>query len=79
MSKDELFNKLKEILINEFHIDKDLITLSSRFYEDLNMDSLELLDLVERISEFILVDEEKIKSFLKFNRTIQNLIDAIIL
>jgi acyl carrier protein len=79
MSKDEVFNKLKEILINEFYIDKDAITLSSHFYEDLNMDSLELLDLVERMSEFALVSEEEIRSFLKSDRTIQNLIDAIIL
>lgn len=79
MSKDEVFNKLKEILINEFYIDKDVITLSSHFYEDLNMDSLELLDLVERMSEFALVSEEEIQSFLKSDRTIQNLIDAIIL
>jgi acyl carrier protein len=46
---DELFEKIKEIIINQLGVEPDKVTMDARFKEDLEADSL---DLVELIMEF---------------------------
>ena len=41
-----MFEELKKILIEEFSIDEDKITLEAEFVNDLGINSLELADLV---------------------------------
>ncbi len=41
-----MFEKLKNILVEELSIDPDDITMTAEFANDLHMDSLELLEFV---------------------------------
>ena len=41
-----MFEELKNILVEEFSIDEDKITLEAEFVNDLGINSLELADLV---------------------------------
>ncbi len=41
-----MFEELKKILVDEFSIDEDKITLEAEFVNDLGINSLELADLV---------------------------------
>ena len=41
-----MFEELKKILVEEFSIEEDKITLESEFVNDLGINSLELADLV---------------------------------
>ena len=41
-----MFEELKKILVEEFSIDEDKITLEAEFVNDLGIKSLELADLV---------------------------------
>ncbi|MBQ8404486.1 MAG: acyl carrier protein [Clostridia bacterium] len=41
-----MFEELKKILVEEFSIDEDKITLEAEFVNDLGINSLELADLV---------------------------------
>lgn len=61
MSKEEIFEKVRSILSNELGIDLDSITMESNYIDDLNADSLDIVDLVvEMEHEFSLSipDEE---------------------
>jgi acyl carrier protein len=46
---DELFERIKEIIVNQLGVDPAKVTMEARFKEDLEADSL---DLVELIMEF---------------------------
>lgn len=49
MSKDEIFAKVRDILVDQLGVDADAVKLEASFQDDLNADSL---DLVELIMEF---------------------------
>jgi acyl carrier protein len=50
---DAVFTKLKEILISEFEIDAGAISLEKRLYDDLELDSLDAVDLVVSLKNHI--------------------------
>ena len=41
MSKDEIFTKLKDILVSEFEIEEDSITPDATLFDDLDLDSID--------------------------------------
>ena len=53
MSKDDIFLKLREILISEFEIDGAAINPEKLLYEDLELDSLDAVDLVVNLKDYI--------------------------
>lgn len=53
MTKDELYSKLKEILITEFDIDADLITPDALIQEDLQLDSIDSVDMIVKVKPFL--------------------------
>ena len=46
MSNDEIFAKLKEILVSEFEIDESDITMDALLGDDLDLDSIDSIDLI---------------------------------
>jgi len=46
MTDVEIFNRVKEILIGEFEVENDLISQESNLYTDLELDSLDSVDLI---------------------------------
>lgn len=51
MSKDEIFSFLKESLVEMFEIDENKITPESLIYEDLEVDSIDAIDLMLHIKK----------------------------
>lgn len=51
-SKEAIFDELKKILVNDFEIDENNITLDSNLFEDLEFDSIDAVDLAVRLQEF---------------------------
>lgn len=51
MSKDEIFIILKEALISLFEIDESKITPEAKIYEDLEIDSIDAIDLVDYVKK----------------------------
>ena len=45
-SKEELFGKIKEIVVEQLGVDEDKVTMDARFREDLEADSLDLVELI---------------------------------
>ena len=60
-----MFGKVKEILIKELHLQNGEVTPGSRFREDLNADSLDILTLLMTIEETydITIPDEKLATF----------------
>ena len=74
-SKEEIFNKLCEILSEEFEIEKSSIKNESNLFTDLDMDSIDAVDLAVRIQQYT---EKRISpQDFKHIRTIEDAVDAI--
>ncbi|HBT51152.1 MULTISPECIES: acyl carrier protein [Petrotoga] len=63
MTKDELFEKVKEIIVDTLSVDEDEVTLDASFTDDLDADSLELVDLTMAFeSEFgVTIEDEELE------------------
>ena len=46
-----VFEKLKTIIIEEFEIEEELITMNTSLTDDLDIDSLDLVDLVMTVED----------------------------
>ena len=75
MSKDEIFEILKGALVELFEIDEDKIALSSKIYEDLDIDSIDAIDLVDFIKKKTGYRMEA--SDFKEVRTIENIVEVV--
>ncbi len=47
----EVFEKVKEIIVEQLDVDPDQVTMEARFIEDLNADSLDTVDLIMALEE----------------------------
>ncbi len=63
MTRDELFEKVKEIIVDTLSVDEDDVTVDASFTDDLDADSLELVDLTMAFeSEFgITIEDEELE------------------
>ena len=67
MSEEEIFNKIKDLIADNFNVDKDKITKSTSFTDDLDADSIDLVEFILQLedefgSEIPDDDAEKIKT-----------------
>ncbi len=51
MSNEEIFEKLKEIIVNQLGVDEQNIKEEATFVDDLSADSLDIVELVMNIEE----------------------------
>ena len=51
MSSEEIFNKVKEIIVEQLGVVEDSVTEESSFIEDLGADSLDIVELIMAIEE----------------------------
>jgi acyl carrier protein len=45
-SREELYEKLKAIIVDQLGVDEDKVTMEARFREDLEADSLDQVELI---------------------------------
>lgn len=74
-SKDEILTMLTELLVDEFEIPAEDINLEAELYEELDLDSIDAVDLVVRLRE---ITGKKIapESF-KQVRTVRDIVEAL--
>lgn len=51
MTREEVFEQVKAILVETLSVDDDKVTMEARFQEDLETDSLDLVELVMTMEE----------------------------
>ena len=74
-SQEEIFEKLKTILVDDFEIAPEKLTLDANLFEDLELDSIDAVDLAVKLQEFT---EKKISpENFKLIRTVNDVVLAI--
>ena len=51
MTKEEVFNKVKDIIVDQLDVDADKITMTTNFTEDLALDSLDVFEVIDKIED----------------------------
>ncbi|PLV62213.1 acyl carrier protein [Erwinia sp. B116] len=75
MEKDAIYQEIVELLVKLFELDAADITAESRLYEDLELDSIDAVDMVVHLQKRI---GRKIKpEIFKSVRTVQDVVDAV--
>lgn len=74
-SKDEILAMLTELLVDEFEIPAEDISLDAELYDELDLDSIDAVDLVVKLRELTgkKIDPESFKQV----RTIADIVDAV--
>ena len=75
MTKDQLFLKCVEILHETFDIPEAKIKPESRLYEELDIDSIDAVDLIVRMKP--MVGKRLQPEAFKAVRTVQDVVDAL--
>lgn len=75
MQKQEIYQQITEMLVKLFEIDENDIKPESKLYEDLELDSIDAVDLIVHLQK---TTGKKIKpEMFKSVRTVQDVVDAI--
>lgn len=53
MTKEELLEKIQDVLEKEFEIDRKRIVKEAKLYEDLDLDSIDAVDLIVKMKGMI--------------------------
>jgi acyl carrier protein len=75
MTDQEIFDRLRTILIETFDIDSAVIHPQARLYEDLDIDSIDAVDLIVKLRP--LVGKRLQPEAFKAVRSLQDVIDAL--
>lgn len=51
MDREEIFEKVKAIIVDQLGVDEDKVTMAASFREDLEADSLDLVELIMAFEE----------------------------
>jgi acyl carrier protein len=51
MDKEFLFTEIKKVLVEQFDVEEDMILLDTNLYEELEIDSIDAVDLMVHIKE----------------------------
>lgn len=52
MTEQDIFHKLKEVLADSFRLDPEKITLDSHLFKDLDLDSIDAVELAIQLQDF---------------------------
>ena len=74
-TREQIFDRLKSILADDFEIELEKLVLDANLFEDLELDSIDAVDLAVKLQEFT---EKKISpENFKQIRTIDDVVSAI--
>jgi acyl carrier protein len=75
MTKDEIFARLKAVLVESFNIPAEKITLEARLYEDLDIDSIDAVDMMVQLRS--LTERRLQPEAFRTVRSIGDVVDAL--
>ncbi|MBI5608678.1 MAG: acyl carrier protein [Deltaproteobacteria bacterium] len=75
MNRDEIFEKVRDILAEMFEIDPATVKLESQLVQDLDLDSIDAIDMVVKLQELTgkRVEEAKLRKV----RTVGDVVDLV--
>ncbi len=75
-TRDEIFDKLKSILVEDFEIEEEKIQAETNLFEDLELDSIDAVDLAVKLQGFFTQKKIPPENF-KQIRTINDVVLAV--
>ena len=75
VSKDEIFKRLRDVRVDGFELRDEQLVPTARLVEDLELDSLDLVDFAVRLEQH--VDLEIAEDELKAIKTVQDIVDLL--
>jgi acyl carrier protein len=76
MSKEELYHWVVDLLANMFELDKSAITMQSNLYQDLDIDSIDAVDLAVKLKQ--LTGKRLSPEVFKEIHTIEDIVNALL-
>jgi acyl carrier protein len=75
MDKQQIYDKIHDALIEDFELKPEKVVPEARLYEDLNLDSIDAVDLIVKLKSFIPrnIDPDVFKNI----RTLEDVVDGI--
>ena len=75
MTKEDILQKMRDILSEQFQIDTDIITPEATLKEDLELDSIDAVDLLVKMKEYTQgrIEPESFKKVV----TVQDVVDLL--
>jgi acyl carrier protein len=79
MDRDEIFRRLRSYLVDLFEVPADKISLESRLRDDLDLDSIDAVDLIVKLQELtrVRIDPEQFKSVRTVGDVVERVHDAL--
>lgn len=75
MTREEIYHQLQKILFDNFEIEQERITPDANLYEDLDLDSIDAVDLVIHVQD--LIGSKIGPDEFKAARTVSDVIDVV--
>ncbi|ROL79728.1 acyl carrier protein [Pseudomonas chlororaphis] len=74
-TRDDIFNTLRDALVELFELDPERVSLESNLYQDLEIDSIDAVDLIDHIKRKTgkKIAAEEFKSV----RTVNDVVEAV--
>ncbi len=74
-TRDDIFHTLRDALVELFELDAERVTLESNLYQDLEIDSIDAVDLIDHIKRQTgkKIAAEEFKSV----RTVNDVVEAV--
>ena len=75
MTRDEILDELRRLMTSLFDLDAASVTLESRLGDDLDLDSIDAIDLIIKLQDMTAqkVDPEEMKAI----RTVGDIVDLV--
>lgn len=70
MTKEEIFDTVKTITVDELDVDEDCVTMNARIKDDLDADSLDVFEIMNEL-------EDKFEIELDADEGIENISDVV--
>lgn len=74
-SKAKILAELTKILVEELEIEKSLVTLDANLFEDLDLDSIDAVDIAVRMQK--ITDKKLSPEDFKKIRTVNDVVEAV--
>ena len=75
ITQDDIFNKIKEVLVEEFEVEPEAVLLEANLFTDLELDSLDAIDLMVTLDKELEIEIET--ETMQDMRTIQDVCNFV--
>lgn len=74
MTKEEVFNEIKDIIVDQLDVDADKVKENTNFKNDLDLDSLDIFEVIDKIEDLYDIEIDTDESM----ETVGELVDYVL-